>query len=416
MSFLIVQGDARLIPLADESVSCVITSPPYFGLRKYLPVDHPDTGKELGSEPTIESYVTNLVTVFWQVRRVLHRAGVLFLNLGDTYAANRTYQVRDNKHVDVGNTAGRQITDGLKNKDLCMIPTRVVLALQADGWFLRSMIPWVKRNPMPESVEDRPTSAIEYLFMLTKSEKYYYDGEAVKVHGGGHNSGNGFKREARLTYRDGNGARGRDDPWITNGSRARRNSDWFFERWQGLLSDEEGDPLALVVNTAGFRDAHFATFPPKLVEPLIKAGSSEKGVCSQCRAPWVREVEREKAPYTPCAGGYADVYIQQSKGKIRAQSGGMPQDRIETLGWSPSCQCNAPIQPALIVDIFGGAGTVGLMANKLGRNAISVDLSFEYCRMARDRITADAPLLHWGNTAPVVASPKTQTDFWAKER
>jgi len=175
---LIVKSDARQIPLADGAVQCVVTSPPYWGLRDY------STNGQLGLEKTPEEYVEKMVAVFNEVWRVLRDDGTLWLNLGDSYAGTHTtYEGKQNKWQH-GEYPGRkevgQPNHGLKPKDLVGIPWRLAFALQAAGWYLRSDIIWSKPNPMPESVTDRPTKAHEYLFLLTKNKKYYYDGEAIK--------------------------------------------------------------------------------------------------------------------------------------------------------------------------------------------------------------------------------------------
>jgi DNA modification methylase len=174
---LLIRGDARHLPLKDGCVDCCITSPPYFGLRDY---GHP---QQIGLEPEIDGYVQKLVDVFREVRRVLADVGTVWLNLGDSYAANgkggRDEELRSRgKSVPRGSSrwgGGNNDVPGLKCKDLVGIPWRVAFALQADGWYLRSDIIWAKPNPMPESVTDRPTKAHEYLFLLAKSERYYYD-------------------------------------------------------------------------------------------------------------------------------------------------------------------------------------------------------------------------------------------------
>ena len=173
----IIEGDIRIVApqLPDQSVNCIVTSPPYWGLRDY---GHSD---QIGLEPTPEEYVQTMVSIFQELRRVLRDDGTLWLNLGDTFAANLGYQVPDSKWRDVGNSQGMKAAQfGLKPKDLVGIPWRVALALQADGWYLRSDIIWSKPNCMPESVTDRPTKAHEYLFLLSKSETYYYDQDAIR--------------------------------------------------------------------------------------------------------------------------------------------------------------------------------------------------------------------------------------------
>ena len=170
------EADARALPLADKSVHCVVTSPPYWGLRDYS-LDA--TG--IGLEATLGEWVENIVAVMREVRRVLRDDGTVWLNLGDAYAANRTYQVTDNKHRDVGNNTGMKVPEGLKPKDLMGQPWRVAFALQDDGWILRSAIVWHKPNPMPESVTDRPTSSYEHIFLLSKQGRYFYDAEAIRT-------------------------------------------------------------------------------------------------------------------------------------------------------------------------------------------------------------------------------------------
>src|SRR4029453_11781386 len=174
-------GDCReLLPtLLAQSVHCVVTSPPYFGLRDY------GTAGQIGLEASLEDYITTLVEVFREVRRVLRDDGTCWLNLGDSYASawpcNRR-NVVGNGSLPNGKREARppRLPGGLKEKDLMMVPARVALALQADGWYLRSDIIWAKKAPMPESVTDRPTSAHEHVFLLTKKARYFYDAEAVK--------------------------------------------------------------------------------------------------------------------------------------------------------------------------------------------------------------------------------------------
>ena len=175
---VLLKADARHIPLRDETVQCVVTSPPYWGLRDY------GVEGQLGLEPTPELYIEHMVEVFREVRRVLRPDGVLFLNLGDSYAGSGGGDGSGKQLTNKGSRAEElehwPVPGGLKPKDLIGIPWRVALALQADGWWLRSDIIFFKSNPMPESVTDRPTRSHEYLFLLTKSARYYYDAEAIK--------------------------------------------------------------------------------------------------------------------------------------------------------------------------------------------------------------------------------------------
>jgi len=243
--------------LPDQSVQTCVTSPPYFGLRDY------GHDGQIGLEPTPDEFVTALVSVFREVRRVLKDDGTVWLNLGDSYARQGGWS--DNSGLDglsrgesgraMSNMTGssgasQRLAAGLKTKDLIGIPWRVALALQADGWYLRQDIIWHKPNPMPESVTDRCTKAHEYLFLLAKSERYFYDADAISEPSSGLSGGRfgaGGAEVGRLLQ---DAARPRP---IDDGTRNRR-SVW-------------------TVNTKPYSGAHFATFPPELIEPCILAGS-----------------------------------------------------------------------------------------------------------------------------------------------
>jgi len=244
---VLIVADARRLPLCDGCISAVVTSPPYWGLRDYGSAD------QIGLEGTPEAYVGTLVAVFREVWRVLKADGTAWLNLGDSYAANRAYQVPDSKHIDVGNSKASVVPFGLKSKDLVGIPWMVAFALRADGWYLRSDIIWHKPNPMPESVTDRPTKAHEYLFLLAKSERYYYDADAIKEGGAGRTDLGDMNFGARLD----SGA-----------------------PWRGGEKETLGRNKRTVwtVPTMPYSGAHFATFPEKLIEPCILAGCPVGGL------------------------------------------------------------------------------------------------------------------------------------------
>ncbi|MEO1090042.1 MAG: site-specific DNA-methyltransferase [Pseudomonadota bacterium] len=213
---VIFEGDAFTVlnRLADNSVQCMVTSPPYWGLRDYTVTD------QIGLEPTLPQFLNRLQAIFSEARRVLAEDGVLWLNIGDGYTSgNRGWRAPDKKNPARAMTIRPDTPEGLKPKDLQGIPWRLAFALQDDGWYLRADIIWNKPNAMPESVKDRPTRAHEYLFMFTKSERYYYDHAAVKEPNG---------RNCRSVWN---------------------------------------------IHTQGFPGAHFATFPPKLIEPCIRASS-----------------------------------------------------------------------------------------------------------------------------------------------
>jgi DNA modification methylase len=267
-------GDVRerLRALSAASVQVCVTSPPYFGLRSYLPDGHPDKSAEIGAEQTPEAYVGHLVEVFREVRRVLADDGTLWLNLGDSYAkttaciANApsrksTLTTNNGRGPKPGDKyaadragVGRAINCQAKSKDLLMIPARVALALQADGWYLRSKIIWAKPNPMPESVRDRPTTSYEEVFLFAKSGCYFYDADAVKepMQGDGRNCGRCGGKQA--------GANG--------------NSTYSGRAWQGSETTGFRNLRNVwTITPKPFKGSHFATFPPDLPEKCILAGS-----------------------------------------------------------------------------------------------------------------------------------------------
>lgn len=260
MTIEILRGDCRdvLGGLPDGSVNCCVTSPPYFGLRDY------GVEGQLGLEPAPDEFVSAMVEVFREVRRVLRDDGTLWLNLGDSYANDGKWGgSTGGKHASAlhGNSGiGRRLlTTGLKPKDLIGIPWRVAFALQADGWYLRQDIICHKPNPMPESVTDRCTKAHEYIFLFAKSERYYFDADAIKEQAvSNHASGNGFKgRQGGAIHMPMSGGAGTADQWLPGGMRNRR-SVW-------------------TVSTKPFKGAHFATFPPDLIDPCVLAGCPVDG-------------------------------------------------------------------------------------------------------------------------------------------
>lgn len=316
---MIYHGDARnVLPTLDaESVQCVVTSPPYWGLRDY------GIDNQIGLETTPDDYVQTMVEVFREVKRVLRDDGTLWLNLGDSYAGSGKGQMGDGTSANInnkqstnkGSSTGGLPTDygHMKPKDLVGIPWRVAFALQADGWYLRSDIVWAKGvsfcpdysgSVMPESVTDRPTKSHEYLFLLTKSARYYYDVDAVRESMSSTPHAPGNKQRSGITMQDRHKQGLSTDPsadprrtWATNGTRNLRTV------W--------------TINPQPYSEAHFATFPEKLVEPCVKAGSQ--------------------------------------KGNT-------------------------------VLDPFAGSGTTGLVAGKLGREFVGIELNPEYIRLANDRI------------------------------
>lgn len=256
MTVEIRQGDSLTVlrSMPERSVHCCVTSPPYWGLRDY------GVAGQLGLERTPEEYVGKMVEIFREVRRVLRDDGTLWLNVGDSYASGmRNYYATDRKYGGARATDSRPPTpSGLKPKDLIGIPWRVAFALQSDGWYLRQDIIWHKPNPMPESVTDRCTKAHEYIFLLSKGPRYYFDAEAIKepaAVGGGRGPSSGRYSAGTGTRQD----QGRHlSGGYPTGETRNRRSVW-------------------TVPTKPFKGAHFATFPPDLIEPCILAGCPKGG-------------------------------------------------------------------------------------------------------------------------------------------
>lgn len=248
--------------LPDGSARCCVTSPPYWGLR-----DYGEPG-QLGLEPTPEEYVAKMVEIFREVRRVLAVDGTLWLNLGDSY--NGSQQKGGKGYISgsgksnpwIENSKPRNVAN-LKPKDLVGIPWRVAFALQADGWYLRSDIIWAKPNPMPESVTDRPTKAHEYIFLMSKSERYYYDGDAVRepqsISSIERWNGNNYRRNPQVSKKTGHLQTNKEQSLGCNPLGRNKRSVW-------------------TVSTQPFPGAHFAVFPPSLIKPCILAGSAPDDV------------------------------------------------------------------------------------------------------------------------------------------
>ncbi len=347
-----------------KSVHTVVTSPPYFGLRDY------GHDGQIGLEPTPDEFVAALVEVFREVRRVLRDDGTVWLNLGDSYASMKGAACGvDLKHPARRGYARPQdkLMVGFKPKDLIGIPWRVAFALQADGWYLRQDIIWHKPNPMPESVRDRCTKAHEYIFMLSKSPRYYFDHEAIKepaVQAGrvradkmGGNKGDVVNHSPGSTF--------------TGAENRNKRSVW-------------------TVTTKPFKGAHFATFPPDLIEPCVQAGCPEK-CCSKCYSPF-RPIYRREAPPRHVDPSEIDRFGDGSAG-VHRKVGGQYQKWLnenpkQFTGYEPSCDCGAEAAPGTVLDPFGGAGTTGLVAKRTGRNSISCELNADYAQMARERIDA----------------------------
>jgi DNA modification methylase len=464
---VIVQGDARRIPLADGVVQCVVTSPPYWGLRKYAGAqdliwqngthsqgivrcnrgdhnwesngftrEHPDRstiGKDangngafgdergvqdaktnrglvaalgdtcclcgawrggFGLEPSIEMYIAHTVEILREIRRVLRPDGVVFWNIGDSYAGGGNYRgmtsyesLSDKQRSNRGATGINQelgatkekLTWPLKPKDLCLIPERVAIAAQADGWWVRSMIIWAKPNPMPESCKDRPTDAYEHIIMLTKSERYFWDADAVREPSTGntHSRGNGDGGpKARQREEDGTHVDWNEKTREVLSARNLRNV-WTFP-------------------TQPYKGSHFATFPEEIPRRCILAATSERGACANCGAPWQRIVEKE-THFESGSGRAAGNWHQNENGRqaprdsrihgkweggeqMRADDHDIrmgPVNEVKTIGWEATCTCNVhDLKPCIVLDPFGGSGTTARVAVELNRHAVSLDLAY----------------------------------------
>lgn len=555
-----------LAALPEESVHTVVTSPPYWALRAYGTTPQvwggdpahahewaatptrrdrakDDAGGEiqrahegasynaqggeacacgawrgeLGLEATPELYVEHVGLVFDAVHRVLRSDGTLWLNLGDTYAthpaglkgearwkASTLYSVRDHTGAEQAGSFDKR-APGLKPKDLVGIPWRVALDLQRRGWWLRSDCIWAKPNPMPESVTDRPTRSHEYVFLLTKSARYFYDAEAVRgplapstierarshlsnptdnpdteskwgkdewraypvlgrsfAPGKNERSGDrqkagfnarwagrgaaqstirevleGYDGTARKDYESANA----QDPSATKariieGMRKRGFTNGICDgcgrpEAQHVVSaksamtkfgeNAERVGVAIPCNSGGanlktvwqiatqpYPEAHFATFPETIPDVCIRAGTSARGVCAKCGAPWVREVEAEGGTI---GSDYRPDKSLASRGVLDPATGDGTYQRT-TLGFVPTCECGAGTVPCLVLDPFAGSGTVLAVARRLGRRSVGVELKPEYLRLARRRSGADRPDLEsYGRGSPGDdTSPLSETD------
>jgi DNA modification methylase len=440
--------------LPDGCANCCVTSPPYFGLRDYgIPPTHwpaveyspmaglapvlvPAMDACLGLEPTPDAFVGHIVAVFREVRRAMRKDGTLWLNFGDCYAGswgaqsrgdfypgtldsvNQNYsisarQIKAAPHTT--NTGSLKRTPGLKPKDLVGMPWRVAFALQADGWWLRSDVVWAKPNPMPESVTDRPTKAHEYVFLLSKSERYFYDAEAAKepATGNAHERGDGVNPKAKsfgpnsgvMKKHCGNPPQDRR-PLDKQSGHGRRH-EGFNERWKckqnesfsaavcGLVSSRNARSVWTIA-TAPFPEAHFATFPEELAKRCIRAGTSERGCCPECGAPLVRMVERLRTlDGIPCATLPPMRSISKSApSSAQGVSHGRTGSISQYNGFQPTCRCgHTETAPCVVLEPFCGAATVPLVATALGRSWLACELNPAYVEMGNRRLEREVGLL-----------------------
>lgn len=372
---MIIHGDAltELRKLESGIVQTCITSPPYWGLRDY------GMDGQLGLEPTPEEYVASLVTIFAEVKRVLRDDGTLWLVLGDTYNSSPSNQQYKNVGGGIHGSEcilGRleRNIPGLKPKDLVGIPWRVAFALQADGWYLRSDIIWAKPNPMPESVTDRPTSAHEHIFLLAKSQRYYYDADAVREE---HLEVSLKRIEYGLKH---------THPADIGVGIPPVDTDRMGERFCNPAGRNKRN--VWTVATQPYPEAHFAVFPPALIEPCVLAGSAGRA-CEVCGAPWERVVEREKSPQVDPSE--IDRYGTGEAGVHRKVGGQyqkwLDENPSQTTGFQPTCTCdNEGTGQSIVLDPFLGSGTTAEVALKHRREFIGIELNPEYVELAEKRL------------------------------
>jgi len=346
---------------------------------------------QIGLEETPEEFVENLVKVFKEVKRVLRDDGTVWLNLGDSYISGKSrYSTKEQSILGGGNNEqklGRLQRGGkkdfyghpfYKDKDLAGIPWRVAFALQQDGWYLRQDIIWHKPNPMPESVRDRCTKSHEYIFLLSKSKKYYYDNEAIK--------------EDAVTGKDLGILRSKQnmsDKYVSAHAQSiqDRKESGIDSRKAG--TGKRNKRSVWTVTTKPFKGAHFAVFPMDLIEPCVLAGCPEK-VCVECSEPYKRITSRNSNPLE-VDDSTLDRY-GNGKAGVHRKVGGQYQkwlneNPLVTVGWEKQCDCKTnETKGGIVIDPFGGSGTTGLVAQNNNRNAILLELNPEYIEIAESRL------------------------------
>ena len=380
-------GDAKELfkRLPSNSIHCCVTSPPYFGLRTYMPGDHPDRDKEIGIEDNPDDYISSLVEVFSEMRRVLRKDGTAWINIGDTLfssikGSGGTNPKTSPRHAgrlgDTQHFKPRKIHGGsakIKPGDFIGIPFMLAFALREDGWYLRSPTVWSKRDHhQPESVTSRPTKAYEFVFMLTKTMKYYYDEEAI--------------REKPKPWNAGKLSAPKHGPKKkTDGA-----SDQNVKQYDKVKGARKCDVWEIGVES--YSGSHVAVYPKSLPSTCIQLGSSERGCCPDCGKPWVRITEKRKVSYGSAKGKMAGA-DRSVVGSPRSGREDCSFNETTCIGWQPSCKCEAgdPV-PCIVLDPFMGSGCTGEAAVDLGRSWLGFDLDERNGRLISKR-TAQMSLL-----------------------
>jgi DNA modification methylase len=407
-----------------------------------------------GQDCADQCYLGHLLQVADGLFRVLRDNGTLWWNISDSYCSTDKWgggkSGNSGKHTvadngDVPSWTVRQRREpvpGLAPKNLMNIPARFSIAMQARGWTLRSEIRWLKASSMPESVQDRPSVSHETVFLFSKGATYFYDHDAVRHENTNiprtRERPNGAPTFAKFGYNTSCG----QNP---NG-RTRRTGDWWYESLDAVIADTEswlahakqvrvhggmllspeGEPLGLNVNPQSYAGAHFATFPEKLVTPMVLASTSSYGACSQCLSPWQRVTTREGIVSSPViTDGRKDLHGPTYARHRQSIPGGQSLVGFSsaTVAWFPTCACGGyridqkvlgdplptdpgfwqamqaqikalwpAVVPCVALDPFGGRGTVAKVARHLGRRSVLIELSVEYCQLAKDYLHADLPL------------------------